>query len=131
MFEGAEVVSGERYGFSVHCLHFWTSNFDPKSKQMANFRCKKTCLNYISNKGKTKFGIDFLEESSRFFAIRARSTPPPPGSSLSENSFLQKLCFFIGKIFTFLKKILYKHGNLKYLNNFHTFLGLQKAKFDS
>ena len=34
-------------------------------------------------------------------------------------------------MFTFLNKILYKHGNLKYVNNFHTFLGLQKAKFDS
>ena len=33
--------------------------------------------------------------------------------------------------FYFSQKIHYKHENLKYLNNFHTFLGLQKAKFDS
>jgi hypothetical protein len=85
----------------------------------------------MPNKGKTKFGINFLEESSRFFATAHASTPPLPGYSISENSFLQQLCFFIGKIFTFLKKNLYKHGNFKYLNNFHTFLGLQKAKFDS
>jgi hypothetical protein len=33
--------------------------------------------------------------------------------------------------FYFSQKIHYKNGNLKYLNNFHAFLGLQKAKFDS
>jgi chromosome condensin MukBEF MukE localization factor len=79
----------------------------------------------MPNKGKTKFGINFLEESSRFFPIRPRFYTPSP------RIFLQQLCFFIGKIFTFLKKTLYKHGNFKHLNNFHTFLGLQKAKFDS
>ena len=66
-----------------------------------------------------------------FFATAHASTPPLPGHSISENNFLQQLCFFIAKNFTFLKKNLYKHGNFKYLNNFHTFLGLQKAKFDS
>jgi hypothetical protein len=115
-----------------------------KSKQIANtaniiqvwslgaiFRCKKTCFNYISKKSKTKFGINFLEEMSRFFAIRARFYTPSPRIFYLRKQFSAETMFFIGQIFTFLKKILYKHRNLIYLNNFHTFLGVQKAKFDS
>jgi hypothetical protein len=57
---------------SQYCKHkFWSPG--------AMFRCKKTCLKYTSNKGKTKFGVNFFEETSRSFAIRARFYSPYPG----------------------------------------------------
>jgi hypothetical protein len=45
--------------------------------------------------------------------------------------FSPETMLFSRENFYFSQKIHYKHENLKYLNNFHTFLGLQKAKFDS
>ena len=82
-------------------------------------------------KAKQNLVLIFWRNRQGFLLSAHASTPPLPGYSISENSFVQQLCFFIGKIFTFLKKKLCKHVNFKYLNYFHTFLGLQKAKFDS
>jgi hypothetical protein len=70
-------------------------------------------------------------KSSKFFATAHASTPPLPGYSTSKKQFSAETMLFYRKNVYFSQKIHYKHGNLKYLNNFHTFLGLEKAKFDS
>jgi hypothetical protein len=95
---------------------------------MNDLGCVAKELNYISNKGKTKFGINFLEESSRFFAIRPRFYTHSPRIFYLKKQFSAETRLFYRENFYFSQKIHYKHGNLKYLNNFHTFLGLKKAK---
>ena len=61
-----------------------------------------------------EFGLSHLPKMTSSHSVslvdgnksaHASAPPPLPGySHISKNSFLQKLCFFIGKIFTFLKK---------------------------
>jgi hypothetical protein len=114
-----------------------------KSKQIANTAniiqvlitrgkckkwCKKTCLNYISNKGQTKFGIIFFEKSSRFFAIRPRFYTPSPRIFYLKKQFSAETMLFSWENFYFSQKIHYKHGNLKYLNNFSYLFRIAKSK---
>ena len=65
----------------------------------------------------------------RFYAISAHPF------TLFQDLLSQKTVFcrnyaFFRENFYFSQKIHYYHGNLKYLNNFHTSLGLQKENFD-
>jgi hypothetical protein len=47
-----------------------------------------------------------------------------------KKQFSAETMLFFPENFFFSQKIHYYHGNLKYLNNFHTSLGLQNENFD-
>ena len=87
-------VSGTNY-FLFHLLEKQHFSKNKSMRQRVNI-----------NKGKTEFGIDFLEQKLRFFAIRSRFYTPSPRIFYLKKQLSAQTMLFSWENFYFLKNTL-------------------------